>query len=94
MKVYNVVKIADMLMRRPYTVRELMRITGLSRSTVGHHLERVRECYPLYISGWQRTVGQMAAVYAVGNGEDAPRPKPLYPKPVKKVQPESKGAWG
>lgn len=95
MKQFNTADIVEILLRHPSTVRELMDYTGLSRSTVGYHLKRVKLSMPMYISGWRRTVGQMAPVYAIGRGKDMPRPKPLQIKPHKRTKREPlKGAWG
>lgn len=73
-------EVYDILAERPRTAKELMDVLGVSRSVVNYHIERMRDRYPVHISEWRRTVGAIAPVYAAGEGVDAPKPTPKFPK--------------
>jgi len=57
----------------------IMAKSGLSARTVQKHLHALHGQQEAYISHWLRAAaqGQPSPVYAIGTGEDAPKPAPM-----------------
>jgi hypothetical protein len=63
----------EQALKKPMTCKELAATVFLSERAVEHNMNRMHERGQVYISGWERTAGSFARVYAWGIGADAPR---------------------
>lgn len=59
------------------TVTQLFRLLKHPRSTVADTVKRLHTTQQVHIGRWQRTRVTPAPIYRLGQGKDAPRPKPL-----------------
>lgn len=63
----------------PGNWRDIHQRTGLGRTTIWRWLTHLHAAGDIHISGWQAggTPGTWLPRYAVGAGQDAPKPEPL-----------------
>jgi hypothetical protein len=61
----------------PATSRQLLRKIRISTSTLHKWLTRLRDDDEIHIGDWNRSVGNLVAVWTAGSGPDAPRLPPL-----------------
>lgn len=65
----------------PLTHDDLVDKTGLSTNSISPVLAKLRKNSIIYISGWQRgKLNVSRAIYALGTGLDAPKPRPFTVK--------------
>lgn len=61
------------------TVKYMAEVTGMAEPTICKHMRTLKEQDRAHIGTWNRTVGNPAAMWVSGPGEDAPRPMEKTP---------------